>query len=148
MIKRVISFVLLLCLISITAMAVPPEGMPQGAPPNMPEWMPRGEMPQGAPPNMPEGMPQGEMPRGEMPQGAPPEMQGEMPQGVVAEEVPAQNGEVPMQMPWGNRDMQNTETVQETGIKGFLKTYATPVISVILLILAFIFVVFYKRKRY
>ncbi len=49
-------------------------------------------------------------------------------------------------------DMQNTnqETQEETpkGFWGFVKTYSTPVISVILLGLAFIFVVFYKRKNY
>ena len=31
---------------------------------------------------------------------------------------------------------------------GFLKEYQTPIISVILLALAFVFVVFYKKKNY
>lgn len=43
---------------------------------------------------------------------------------------------------------QNTETEQATGFIGFLKTYSTPIISVILLLCAFIFVYFYKRKQY
>ena len=34
------------------------------------------------------------------------------------------------------------------GISDFLKEYSTPVTAIILLILAFIFVIFYKRKNY
>lgn len=43
---------------------------------------------------------------------------------------------------------QNTETEQATGFIGFIKTYSTPITSVILLICAFVFVYFYKRKQY
>ena len=43
---------------------------------------------------------------------------------------------------------QNTETEQATGFLGFIKTYSTPIISVILLLCAFVFVRFYKRKQY
>ena len=43
---------------------------------------------------------------------------------------------------------QNAETNQSAGFLGFVKTYSTPVVSVVLLIFAFIFVIFYKRKRY
>lgn len=49
-------------------------------------------------------------------------------------------------------DMQANEAVAETdtsgGIVGFLKTYSTPITSVILLALAFVFVLFYKKKQY
>lgn len=47
---------------------------------------------------------------------------------------------------------QNTEAAGETGSTGgiaaFLKTYNTPITAVILLIFAFVFVIFYKRKRF
>lgn len=43
---------------------------------------------------------------------------------------------------------QNTQTEQETGFLGFVKTNSTPITSVILLALAFAFVVFYRRKNY
>lgn len=56
----------------------------------------------------------------------------------------------------GQGGMQgNTQSISETseaqsqgGILGFVKTYSTPILSVILLILAFVFVAFYKRKSY
>lgn len=62
-----------------------------------------------------------------------------------------------MQFPGGENSfpgMENgfgqieTENEQPTGFAGFLKTYQTPVTSIILLLLAFVFVVFYKRKHY
>jgi len=48
---------------------------------------------------------------------------------------------------------EDDKTTQETnktpnGIEDFVKTYSTPIISVILLVFAFIFVSFYKRKQY
>ena len=43
---------------------------------------------------------------------------------------------------------QNAPTVQQTGFIGFVKTYSTPITSVVLLIFAFIFVIFYRRKNY
>lgn len=64
------------------------------------------------------------------------------------------NGQIPegmeeifenMQM---NPNAENTQNVTEVGLKGFVKTYSTPIASVILLIFGFIFVIFYKRKRY
>ena len=49
-------------------------------------------------------------------------------------------------------DMQNfnntTKEEQPKGFLGFLKTYSTPITSVILLGLAFIFVIFYRRKNF
>lgn len=44
--------------------------------------------------------------------------------------------------------VQNTETEQATGFIGFIKTYSTPITSVILLLCAFVFVHFYKKKQY
>lgn len=43
---------------------------------------------------------------------------------------------------------ETTETHAENGTLGFIKTYSTPITAVILLIFAFIFVIFYKRKSY
>ena len=58
-------------------------------------------------------------------------------------------------MPGGRGDfpgnMQNQKQPEEEtpkGFSGFIKTYSTPIASVILLMFAFIFVIFYKRKRY
>ncbi len=48
----------------------------------------------------------------------------------------------------GGWNMQAEQPEQPTGFLGFLKTYLTPVISVILLALAFVFVGCYKRKNY
>lgn len=46
-------------------------------------------------------------------------------------------------------DTVNTEkNSEERGFLRFIKTYSTPVISLILLALAFVFVIFYKRKKY
>ena len=50
----------------------------------------------------------------------------------------------------GMRPGQNNSAVESTPMtfKGFLKEYQTPIISVVLLALAFVFVVFYKKKNY
>lgn len=72
--------------------------------------------------------------------GTPPQMQnGEMPQSGIG------GGQAPDGMP---NNTQNTEAEQSEGFIGVIKTYPTPITSVILLILAFVFVFFYKRKQY
>lgn len=83
--------------------------------------------------------------RGMLKRETPPPMQGgEMPQGDFD----------PSKMPEGGFDgnvqnsTQSTQPEQEKGFIGFVKNYSTPVISVILLILAYVFVFFYKRKSY
>lgn len=48
-------------------------------------------------------------------------------------------------MPQGG---ENAQAEPETGFIGFIKTYQNPIISLITLILAFVFVIFYKRKIY
>ena len=52
--------------------------------------------------------------------------------------------------PFGNMQNYNqqSQAEQHTGFLGFIKTYSTPITSVILLILAFFFVIFYRRKNY
>ena len=50
--------------------------------------------------------------------------------------------------PGNMQGAQNTDVQQTTGFLGFVKTYSTPITSVVLLGLAFIFVTFYKRKNY
>ena len=60
---------------------------------------------------------------------------GEMPEGM--------NG-----FPGNMQSGQNTAAEQPTGFLGFVKTYSTPITSVVLLGLAFIFVIFYRRKNY
>ena len=41
-----------------------------------------------------------------------------------------------------------TQESQPKGFLGFVETYSTPIISVVLLGLAFIFIIFYRRKNY
>lgn len=61
-------------------------------------------------------------------------------------------GEIPEEMKEVFANMQgrnmNTQAEQEKGFIGFVKEYSTPLTSVILLIFAYIFVIFYKRKHY
>ena len=54
-------------------------------------------------------------------------------------------GEMP---PGMTEQEQNTEEKTENKILTFVKTYTTPIISVVLLAFAFLFVIFYKRKSY
>ena len=133
-----------------------------GMPPNMPS----GE----APPELPEGMTPPEMPNGEMP----PQMNGQAnsenqqtgqpSSGSNAENTTAtegntnpnatQRGKGNMggfrgEMPPGMTEQeQKTEEKAENKILTFVKTYSTPIISVVLLAFAFLFVIFYKRKSY
>ncbi len=50
----------------------------------------------------------------------------------------------------GNMQSFNGQTQEDApkGFLGFVKTYSTPITSVVLLGLAFIFVIFYRRKNY
>ena len=58
-------------------------------------------------------------------------------------------------MPGGMPGQMNGEAMQEstagqtdTSFLGFVKTYSTPITAMVLLALAFVFVICYKRKRY
>jgi len=72
--------------------------------------------------------------------------------GDTAEETPRFGRQMPGGMGGFPGNMQNsnqnTQDQQETGFSGFIKTNSAPVASVILLGLAFLFVIFYKRKNY
>lgn len=79
--------------------------------------------------------------------------------GNISEEnpqMPDDNQQFDGQMPGGmgsfpgNMQNFNGQTQEDApqGFLGFVKTYSTPVTSVILLFLAFIFVIFYRRKNY
>lgn len=128
----------------------------------------RGDM--GAPPQG-ENRPAGEMPDNEMspPQGNDNTETGDVrqPQSANTENADASAGAAnegpdPMQTDGELAAGDITDKIQETtqliddafelqytsGIISFIKTYSTPITSVILLISAFVFVVFYKRKRY
>lgn len=204
MVKKVITTVLLLCLLSgisvmmVTATDTTRQGRERSGMP------PRGEMPSGdfAPPEgftPPEGEfmppkdfapPEGEfMPPEEFSPAEgdvmPPQDSGELmpPQsdennnaetaapetdtGVAEEnQKSTENNEKSEQTqnrnsPFGGRmpdgmggfsgnmqNSQNTAAEQPTGFFGFVKTYSTPITSVVLLGLAFIFVIFYRRKNY
>ncbi len=141
-------------------------GMPQGTPPGGME-LPEGvEPPQGMQGNR-EGFSGGE--QGQRPQGntdntqieneqptdetgenaQQPQEQGENQQGQNAEAMP------PLNMNFGGGEMSEgfnfggaqTEAEPMTFI-GFVKEYQTPIISVVLLLFAFVFVKLYKRKNY
>ena len=135
----------------------------KGMPPNMPS----GEVPH----ELPEGMTPPEMPNGEVPhqmnRQANTENQQQSGQsssgsnaenGTAAEENTnpdaTQRGEGNMggfrgEMPSGMTEQeQSTEEKTENKILTFVKTYSTPIISVILLAFAFVFVIFYKKKTY
>ncbi len=146
------------------------EGRPQGGQGNM-GIPPSGEMPtRGTPPNMPNGkMPPEGMNRDQRPQGelAPPQTNETNNNTEIATshggdtstenpQVPSGNHQFGGQMPGGmggfpgNMQNFNGQTQEEvpTGFLGFVKTNSTPITSVILLALAFIFVIFYRRKNY
>lgn len=165
MLKKVITILLSICLIfSISVMTVCAVNE------TVPEAQQRaGERPGGGRGGMP---PTGEMPSGEFgpPQGgfAPPQsnetnntIEATAPQ--TDGDTPAENSQTPGenqqfggQMPRGMGgfpgNMQNfneqTQEEQPVGFWGFVKTNSTPITSVILLALAFIFVIFYRRKNY
>lgn len=150
-------------------MDIPPSGGMQGrTPPNMPngemprEGMNRGQRPQGnftPPENMGEFIP----PQGEF---NPPQNNQEnnteaiVPQtdGNESTENPKVfddsqqfGGQMPENMggfPGNMQNGQNTAEEEPMGFLGFVRTYSTPITSVILLGLAFIFVIFYRRKNY
>ncbi len=79
-------------------------------------------------------------------------------QSTPQEETQMSDGNAPFggQMPGGfdgfpdNRQNlnQDTNVQQPQGFTGFVKTYSTPITSVILLAFAFVFVIFYRRKNY
>ena len=164
MFKKVISIVIMLCLISAISVGAQngalhesgqdAGGQMQGGWGNMP---PMGEMPSGefAPP---EGFTQ---PTGET---APTRTDDGNEQSAAPGTDSAENGENQQnpenagQMQGGNfpfggrmpegmggfpgnmQNAQNTEAEQPAGFWGFVRTYSTPLISIVLLVLAFIFV--------
>lgn len=163
MLKKVIPIVILLCLIfSISVIAE--NEMPTGEDTvtEVSEQMP------------PKGMNRGQKPSGEItpPQNAEVDSAVNVPQSTPAaketaenttstdeqnnhdtEENPQFEGRIPGGMQGGFPDnMQNnnqqTKDAEPMTFWGFVKTYSTPIASVILLALAFIFVIFYRRKNY
>ena len=152
------------------------QGRPQGGGRgNMgtPPEMPNGEMP----PDLPEGMAPPEMQsRENQDEGnVPPQINGQVAtenpeQNNQANNdsnadngaVPKENGNLdrvqrgggnmggfPGQMSPGMTEQeQSTDEISENKILTFVKSYSTPITSIVLLLLAFVFVIFYKRKNY
>ena len=166
MFKKVIPIVISLCLIfSISVMTVTAVGEKQqgGGRGGMP---PMGEMPQGEfTPSEDFTPPQN---AGEF---APPESSKNNAEAVTPpanenvtteNQQTQENGEDANQTPGRNQqfggmggfpgNMQNfngqTQEDAPKGFLGFVKTYSTPTTSIVLLGLAFIFVIFYRRKNY
>ena len=69
----------------------------------------------------------------------------ERPQGDGRGNMGGFRGEMPPDM---TEQEQSAEEKVENKILTFVKTYSTPIISVVLLAFAFLFVIFYKRKSY
>ncbi len=92
--------------------------------------MPPNMLGEEAPPDFQEGMTPPEMSNGKRTtEGNMRGFRGEMPPGMTEQE-------------------QSAEEISENKILTFVKTYSTPIISVVLLVFAFVFVIFYKRKSY
>ena len=145
-------------------MGTPPSGDMQG---RTPPTMPNGKIPR-------EGMNRGQKPSGEItpPQNAEVDSAVNVPQSTPAaketaenatstdeqnnhdtEENPQFEGRMPGGMQGGfpgnmQNNNQQTKDAEPMTFWGFVKTYSTPIISVILLAVAFIFVIFYRRKNY
>ncbi len=147
----------------------PPSGMqrPQGTPPEGME-LPEGvELPQGMPGNR-EGFPGGEQGQKTQENTDNTQLDTEQPTGKSGENTSQPqgqdaNGEVSQnqndnQMTPPNMDFDggnmpggfdgNNMQAESMTFTGFVKEYQTPIISVVLLILAFVFVKLYKRKNY
>ena len=154
MLKKIIVIALSLCLVcSITVMSVnaSPEGIDQAT-------IESSNGKREGKPQMDRTPPEGFVPSGDF---APP--QGGMAKTTEETAHQTENNETPQmpQMQGGNRQFggqmggmgrfpggfseQNTQTDEE---KSFVKEYATPITSGVLLVLAFIFVIFYRRKNY
>ena len=141
--------------------------IPQGGQRGTPPQMPNGERPQGA--NRGSQMPQGEFAQSQnaetsndevaLPQNENNQDVNEIPENNIQnpDDVSEQNGQQNRQFPGDMQggfhgNMQNSnQPTQETEpmtFGNFIKTYSTPITSVILLALAFVFVSFYKRRNY
>ena len=145
-------------------MGTPPSGDMQG---RTPPTMPNGKIPR-------EGMNRGQKPSGEFtpPQNTDVEKTENVPQSTPKshettenetstdeknnhniEENPPFEGRMPGGIQGGfPGNMQSnsgqTQEAEPMTFGSFVKTYSTPITSVILLALAFIFVIFYRRKNY
>ena len=132
MLKKVIPIVLTLCLmLGVSVMAENTNPINDANAPEISEQMPNGapESPQGGGDNM--GMP----PMGDMQNG------GMSRQGM-------NNGQMPDGRFMGNNFNGQTQEAEPMTFLDFVKTYSTPITSVILLAFAFVFVIFYRRKNY
>ena len=176
MLKKIIPFILVFCLLFATSVmaedvqmgrggrpgGTPPEGFNPGngefAPPENfdPSQMPdfgNSTPPEGFKPKDGEFAP---AENAEVPGTENTEKKEETPAEVQEGNTPSvDNGQVNNGMPGkqgGNMfNMQNQQQnlqEQPTGFKLLLQKYFTPAVSVLLLILAFAFVIFYKRKQY
>ena len=146
---------LMLSVAVVSAQEVITEDAPQFSRENMPQ---RGRF-------NPENIPQGERPQfnpdgasvGEIPQ----RQQNAIPVEETAQPTPPETSpeensqnfsQFPdgMQQPRGGMqwEEQQQESEEPMTFFRFITTYSTPIISVLLLGLAFIFVIFYKRKNY
>ena len=152
-----------------TSQQIPQGERPQGGRGNM-GMPPSGDMQGRTPPNMPNGeMPQGEFtpPQSNVNTNSTETVTPPANDGAAENEQTQENGEQSGQTQGGNQqfggqmpggmggfpgNMQNingqTQQEQPKGFLGFVKTYSTPITSVVLLGLAFIFVIFYRRKNY
>ena len=167
MFKKVIPIVISLCLIfSISVMAENTSAVTDGSAAGASQQMPQGEFtpPEGftPPQNAGEFAPP-ESSKNNAEAVTPPanenvttENQQTQENGEDANQTQGGNQQFGDQMPGGmggfsgNMQSFNGQTQENApkGFLGFVKTYSTPITSVVLLGLAFIFVIFYRRKNY
>ena len=162
MFKKVIPIVISLCLIfSISVMAENTSAVTDGSAAGASQQMPQGEF----------TPPEGFTPPQNAGEFAPPESSKNNAEAVTPpanenvtteNQQTQENGTESNQTPGRNQqfggmggfpgNMQNfngqTQEDAPKGFLGFVKTYSTPITSVVLLGLAFIFVIFYRRKNY
>lgn len=149
--------ILCMCLVMSSTVNVMASGAPDnrvGAPSKMPpQMMPMDidENTKQAPDNMPQMAPSG-MERGlvEMPQTSPEQAEQVVETDTQSAEVMGEQQQIPfaeMERNFKNMQMFNQEQQPKT-IGDILPEYLSTIISLVLLIFAFVFVKLYKRKRY
>ena len=129
MLKKLISLVLSLCLISGVSVMAENTAADENTPAVSSQMLPQNQSDfQGMQP--PENFDPSKMPEGfSPPMGGDGNFRGGM-------------GGFPGEM------KNNSQNAEQKDFLGFVKTYSTPITSVVLLAFAYLFVIFYKRKHY
>ena len=135
MFKKIIPVVLLMCLLSVMSATAEDTKNTENPSTSSTEMSSNENFdPSMAPP--------GDFDPSKMPQDFDP---SKMPQDFDPSKMPANMGGFPGNM---QNHSQGTQMPQDVGFIGFVKTYSTPITSLVLLAFAYLFVCLYKRKHY